>query len=168
MINQLATASTGTAAFQAQAEAANKEAAKLMEDNELLKKVRRRPSRWVQGPEPVTRKCLSSTRADVIECVLDSDGGKRRRGHGRRDGAAERRSGQTERASEGLRRWFVSLPTQTWSRPMLNVTPTRVRFPSALKRSQSEAEARKQQVDGLSREYDRLLTDHRQLQVMLL
>lgn len=58
LIDQLATASTGTAAFQAQAETANKLAEKLVEDNELLKEVRRCHSRWVQDPEPVTRKCF--------------------------------------------------------------------------------------------------------------
>ena len=40
LINQLASASADTVAFQAQADAANKEAEKYMRDNELLKKVR--------------------------------------------------------------------------------------------------------------------------------
>lgn len=103
----------------------------------------------------------------MIECVLDSDGGKGGQGHGRRDGAAERRGGETEGASEGLRRWFVSLRTQTWSWLVLDVTLTRARFPSALKSSHSEADARKKQMEGLAREYERLLKEHQQLQVML-
>lgn len=58
LINQLATASTGTAAFQAQAETANKLAEKLVEDNELLKEVRRRHSRWVQDPDTGNQEVL--------------------------------------------------------------------------------------------------------------
>lgn len=60
LINQLATASAGTAAFQAQADAANKAAEKYMGDNELLKKVRRCHDCWVQDPEPLTamRNCI--------------------------------------------------------------------------------------------------------------
>lgn len=58
LINQLATASAGTAAFQAQAEASNKEAEKFMVDNELLKKVRRCHNCGIQDPEPVIRKCF--------------------------------------------------------------------------------------------------------------
>lgn len=40
LINQLASASASTAAFQAQADASNKAAEKYMEYNDLLKKVR--------------------------------------------------------------------------------------------------------------------------------
>lgn len=60
LINQLATTSAGTAAFQAQAQTANEVAEKYMADNELLKKVRRCHNRRVQDLEPVTvmRNCL--------------------------------------------------------------------------------------------------------------
>ncbi len=37
----------------------------------------------------------------------------------------------------------------------------------ALKKSQSEADVMKKQMEGLSREYDRLLKEHQELQVML-
>lgn len=43
MINQLATASAGIAAFQARAQAANEVAEKYVADNELLKTVRPGP-----------------------------------------------------------------------------------------------------------------------------
>lgn len=78
LINQLATASASTAAFQAQADTSSKAAEKYLEDNELLKKVRRCGDRWVQDPEPLTgmKNCIYHTRPDVTECVLDSDGGE--------------------------------------------------------------------------------------------
>lgn len=37
----------------------------------------------------------------------------------------------------------------------------------ALKNSQSEADVMKKQMDGLAREYDRLLKEHQELQVMI-
>lgn len=39
---------------------------------------------------------------------------------------------------------------------------------AALKKSQSEADAMKKQLEGLAREYDRVLTEHQELQVMLI
>ena len=38
---------------------------------------------------------------------------------------------------------------------------------AALKKSQAEADVLKKQMDGLAREYDRLLKEHQELQVML-
>lgn len=38
-------------------------------------------------------------------------------------------------------------------------------FPSALKSTQMEADVLKKQMDGLAREYDRLLKEHQELQV---
>lgn len=38
----------------------------------------------------------------------------------------------------------------------------------ALKKSQSEADVMKKQLDGLAREYDRVLKEHQELQVKLI
>lgn len=67
LISQLASASADTAAFQAQADAANKAAEKHVEDNKLLKKVRR-----CHGPvgSRIQHRLTLTRNAGVVECVF--------------------------------------------------------------------------------------------------
>ncbi|XP_037836089.1 B-cell receptor-associated protein 29 isoform X2 [Kryptolebias marmoratus] len=106
LINQLASVSMTTAAFQAQAEDANKAAEKYLKDNEQLK-----------------------------QTLMEGKGDK-----------------ATAEGMELLRKEVGTLKGE------LKVSE------DALKRSQSEADVMKKQMEGLAREYDRLLKEHQELQ----
>lgn len=106
LINQLATQSLNTDAFQKQADSANQNAKKYLEDNERLK-----------------------------QALIGGAGDK-----------------ATAEGMELLRKEVEKLK--------VDLTTSG----DALKKSESEADVMKKQMEGLAREYDRLLKEHQELQ----
>lgn len=58
---------------------------------------------------------------------------------------------------------MITIKRMIWSTAALSVTA--VCFSVALKKSKSDLDAMKKQTEGLTKEYDRLLQEHQEIQV---